>query len=135
MSINTRQSLLTGGDSGPSVVPKKSAESELIERVTSRAADVRMPPEGEPLTGAQVDLLKRWIDAGLPWEDGFTFGKATRQAPLAPRRPAVPEVPAGLGLSNPIDRFLYGYFAQHKVPAVRETGFRIAYSPDGPRST
>ncbi|HEY3964447.1 MAG TPA: DUF1549 domain-containing protein [Planctomycetaceae bacterium] len=117
LSINTRQMLLTGGDSGPSVVPKKSIQSELIERVTCQEADVRMPPEGERLTGAQVELLKRWIDADLPWEDGFAFGKATRQAPLAPRRPAVPEVPAGLGLSNPIDRILHGYFAQHNVPA------------------
>jgi mono/diheme cytochrome c family protein len=115
LSLNTRQTLLTGGDSGPAVVPKKSAESELIERVTSTEADARMPPEGERLTDVQVELLKRWIDADLPWEDGFAFGKATRQAPLAPRRPAVPNVPDDARLTNPIDRFLYGYFAKHNV--------------------
>src|SRR5436190_782148 len=69
------------------------------------------------LTDAQVDLLKRWIDADLPWEDGFAFGKATRQAPLVPRRPKIPDVPATARLSNPIDRFLHAYFAERKIPA------------------
>ncbi|MEQ1840374.1 MAG: DUF1553 domain-containing protein, partial [Verrucomicrobiales bacterium] len=31
----------------------------------------RMPPEGDPLSAAEVDLLKRWIDAGAPWPDSL----------------------------------------------------------------
>jgi len=115
LSLNTRQTLLAGGDSGPAVVRWKSAASELIKRVTSSDPDLKMPPEGERLTPAQIDLLKRWIDGDLPWEDGFAFGKVTRQAPLAPRRPAVPAVPDPAGVSHPIDRFLHGYFVQHQV--------------------
>jgi hypothetical protein len=56
-SLNTRQSVLAGGDGGPVVVPRKSAESALIERVISDDANERMPPEGERLTSAQIDLL------------------------------------------------------------------------------
>ena len=108
LSLNTRQTLLAGGDGGPVVVLKKSAESSLIERVTSKDADERMPPEGERLTPAQIDVLRRWIDLGLPWEDGFAFGKMSRQAPLAPRRPAVPGGPSLAKIANPIDRFLDG---------------------------
>jgi len=125
LSINTRQALLTGGDSGPAVVIRKSAASELIERVTSQDADTRMPPEGERLTRAQIELLRRWIDADLPWEDGFAFGKATRQAPLPPRRPSVPNDPTLGALSNPIDRFLHGYFSEHKVPAADLVSDRV----------
>lgn len=114
-SINTRQSLLSGGDGGPAIVLKKSAESELIERVSTSDAALRMPPEGERLTASQVDLLRRWIDEGLPWEDGFAFGKSFRQAPLEPRRPPVP---AGReSLTNPIDRFIAPYFAARKFDA------------------
>ena len=116
-SINTRQSFLAGGDSGPAVVLRKSAESSLIERVTSEDPDLRMPPEGERLTRAQLDLLRRWIDLDLSWEDGFAFGKLSRQAPLPPRRPTIPEVPAGSALTNPIDRFLSPYFAKHHFDA------------------
>lgn len=125
LSINTRQALLTGGDSGPAVVSRKSAESELIERVSSQDADLRMPPEGERLTPAQIDLLRRWIDLNLPWEDGFAFGKATRQAPLPPRRPPVPDGSTLDALSNPIDRFLYGYSSQHNVPTTNLVSERV----------
>ncbi len=101
LSINTRQSLLTGGESGRVVLAGKSGESKLIARVTATDDSERMPPEGEPLTKAQVDTLRRWINAGLPWEDGFSFGRTFTRAPLAPRRPTVP-----VGEGNPIDRFL-----------------------------
>ena len=101
LSINSRQSLLTGGESGRVVLPGKSGDSKLIARITAADESERMPPEGESLTKPQVETLRRWIDAGLPWEDGFAFGKTFARAPLAPRRPVVP---AGDG--NPIDRFL-----------------------------
>src|SRR5262245_49351854 len=117
LSLNNRQTVLAGGDGGPVVVLKKSGDSALIERVLSDDANERMPPEGERLTAAQIDFLRRWIDDGLPWEDGFAFGKMSRQAPLAPRRPAVPDGPAAAKHANPIDRFLHGYFVEHHVRA------------------
>jgi len=101
LSINSRQSLLTGGESGRVVLLGKSGDSRLIARLTATDAAERMPPEGEPLTKEQIETLRRWIDAGLTWEDGFAFGKTFTRATLAPRRPVVP---AGEG--NPIDRFL-----------------------------
>lgn len=101
LSINSRQSLLTGGENGRVVLVGKSGDSSLIARITATDAAERMPPEGEPLTKPQIETLRRWIDASLPWEDGFSFGKTFTRAPLAPRRPAVPT-----GEGNPIDRFL-----------------------------
>ncbi len=125
LSLNTRQTVLAGGDGGPVVVPKKSAESPLIERVLSEDPNERMPPEGERLTRVQIDLLRRWIDLGLPWEDGFAFGKMSRQAPLAPRRPGVPNPPARAKLPNAVDRFLNGYFDEHKLPAREIVSDRV----------
>lgn len=109
LSINSRQSLLSGGESGRVVLAGKSSDSSLIARITATDAAERMPPEGEPLTKLQVEAIRRWIDAGLPWEDGFAFGKTFTRAPLAPRRPVVP---AGEG--NPIDRFLADRFSDFK---------------------
>ena len=101
LSINSRQSLLTGGESGRVVHPGMGGTSPLMARITATNNSERMPPEGEPLTKPQIETLRRWIDTGLTWEDGFSFGKTFTRAPLAPRRP---EIPAGEG--NPIDRFL-----------------------------
>ena len=111
-SINTRQSMIAGGEGGPAIVAKRSGESELIDRVDSSDPLLRMPPEGERLTPAQIDLLKRWIDEGLPWEDGFAFGKSFRQAPLDPRRPEVPSGRPFDSIPNPIDRFVARYSLQ-----------------------
>jgi hypothetical protein len=115
LSINTRQTLLAGGDAGAVVMLRKADESPLIERLTSSDAEMRMPPEGERLTRQQVDLFRRWIDAGLPWEDGFAFGKSSRQAALAPRRPGPPPAATSAGGTNPVDNFLRDYFAKHEL--------------------
>src|SRR5689334_4202773 len=55
-----------GGRHGPAVMPGNAADSLLVERVTDPEARTRMPPEGKPLTGKQIDLLKAWIEQGAP---------------------------------------------------------------------
>ncbi|MBA2112928.1 DUF1549 domain-containing protein [Bremerella alba] len=103
-SLNTRELLLAGGESGEAVVLRNADQSVLIERVTSDDEFTRMPPDGDPLTADQVKLLRRWIESGLFWEPGFTFGKKIYEPPLKPRRPELP--PAIAGRTNPIDRIL-----------------------------
>src|SRR5881394_1649978 len=46
------------------ILPGKSAESELIRRVTNTDPEEVMPPpkSNRKLTPAQIDLLKRWVD-------------------------------------------------------------------------
>ncbi|MFN0054958.1 MAG: DUF1549 domain-containing protein [Planctomycetales bacterium] len=141
LSLNTRQTLLAGGDDGPVVVSKKSSESPLMERLESDDPGLRMPPEGERLNKAQIDLVRRWIDQGLPWEEGFAFGKSFRQAPIEPRRPAVPASATSGASSNPIDRFLAAELARRKVDLsrsvsdqvfARRVGFDLAGLPPTP---
>src|SRR5688572_23736324 len=56
-SMNTRASLLAGGETGEAVVPKKSGESDLIARITSGDKDLQMPPEGPRVPAKEVALL------------------------------------------------------------------------------
>ncbi|MBL0157257.1 MAG: PSD1 domain-containing protein [Bryobacterales bacterium] len=58
---------LAGGYSGPVIVAGKSAESKLITRVSSTKKGFMMPPAGAPLSPAEIDTLKSWIDAGAVW--------------------------------------------------------------------
>jgi mono/diheme cytochrome c family protein len=54
-----------GGDSGAAFVANKPDESLLIQAVTGKSDVIsKMPPKGEPLSAAQIDLLRRWIAAG-----------------------------------------------------------------------
>ena len=114
-SLNTREDLLAGGDSGmPGLVPGESATSELVARVTSDDPDYRMPSEGEPLPPEAIAILKAWIDERAPWEPGFAFKGTAWEPPLALREVALP--PAVDGRTNPIDRVVDATFAEHGVP-------------------
>ncbi len=120
VSFDTRADLLKS----KAAVPGKSAASELIRRVTSKDKETRMPPKGPPLTTAEVQRLRTWIDQGLSWEPGFSFKATAYVAPLKPRRPTLP--PARPGLTHPIDRIVAAYYERHKVKtpeAIDDTRF------------
>jgi len=113
LSLNTRESLITGGDTAKGLVPGKAGESELIKRVETQDEDLRMPPEGPRLLPQEVLLLRKWIDGGASWQDGFSFAIRSYEPPLKPRRPELP--PVTDGRENPIDRILDAYLAQNNL--------------------
>ena len=46
------------------ITPGNATTSELIHRVRSIDPEVRMPPDGEPLTESDIKLLETWIEEG-----------------------------------------------------------------------
>ncbi len=77
--MNTAEGLKKGGkDLGDKVlIPGKGADSELYKLTTLPASDdMAMPPEGkaDPLTDAEKELLKKWIDQGADF-GGWTESK------------------------------------------------------------
>jgi hypothetical protein len=109
LSFDTREAILKA----KVVVLGKSAESELIKRVLIKDKETRMPSQGDPLTEKEINILKTWVDDGLPWEPGFTFKPATYVAPLKPRRVTLPA--ATSGRDHPVDRIVDAYCAENKV--------------------
>ncbi|MEN9672156.1 MAG: hypothetical protein RL553_421 [Planctomycetota bacterium] len=105
ISFDTRQALIQS----KAVVLGDSKKSELHKRITSKDTTERMPPKGPALDVKEVQILARWIDAKLPWDENFTFKGATYVAPLKYREV---KIPAGAG--HPIDRILAPYFAKQK---------------------
>ncbi|WP_193212559.1 DUF1549 domain-containing protein [Luteolibacter marinus] len=112
-SMNTRELLLEGSEDGVVVEPGKAEESLLLEAVMSDDKSDRMPPKGPRMPAADVDVLRRWIDEGMAWEPGFSFGEAAYEPPLKPRRPVLP--PAVAGREHPVDRIVDRYFADHGI--------------------
>jgi hypothetical protein len=108
-SINTRESILDG----TMVEPGDADASHFMELVTANDADVRMPKDKPPLSAAEIQTLREWINSGLPWETGFTFAAQDYEPPLRPRRPELP--PIVEGRENPVDRILDAYLALHGV--------------------
>jgi mono/diheme cytochrome c family protein len=74
-NIDKRESFLTGGQSfDPVAIIGQAADSDLIWMVSDQLEDLEMPPlfkreKYEALSSDEVELLKAWVDQGLPWEE------------------------------------------------------------------
>ena len=76
LSLDSRESLLAGGDSGTAVALGKPEESLLIAAI-GYAGDVQMPPAGK-LADAEIAALKEWVALGAPWPDEPQGGGSIR---------------------------------------------------------
>ncbi|MEO1973255.1 MAG: DUF1549 domain-containing protein, partial [Pirellulaceae bacterium] len=110
LSVNTRELLLDADV----VALGKADESRLIELISSNDPEEQMPPRNRKrLSAIERNVLKRWIDEGLPWEAGFTFAENRYEPPLLPRRPKLP--PPTQGRLHPVDRILDAYLAERTI--------------------
>ncbi|WP_435010889.1 DUF1553 domain-containing protein [Tundrisphaera lichenicola] len=119
LSMESREAILRGGESGAAAVPGKAAESLIVELVAGLDPVRRMPDKGDPLTPGEVGLIRAWVDQGLAWPEEITFG--FRKASIAPRTPEVPASPKGLDLKHPIDRFIAAHLDEHGTSIGWET--------------
>jgi hypothetical protein len=143
LRLDSRRSVLAGGDSGAVVVLGDARNSPLLAAVR-HAGDVDMPPDGK-LSDDEIALLETWVTEGLPWSgpggdeaDAPDSRQPDMEARLAdalashwafkpPVRHQPPELPESLDASirsawsvSPIDRFV----------AARMAAEGLAPSPD-----
>jgi mono/diheme cytochrome c family protein len=116
LRLDTAARALRGGDGGPVIEPGKSGESPLIDAITG-AEGLRMPPEaeGEPLSTAEIGVLKAWVDAGAkaPAKEAEPPDPRAHWAFQAPRRSEVPTIGNATWVRNPIDAFLAAGYEKH----------------------
>ncbi len=105
------------------IVPGDIDASVLIARVASDDEFERMPPEGDPLSADQIELLRRWIQQGADWDKHWAFKPMTRYAP--------PAVSDRQWSEKPIDAFIYASLTETGLKpnpiADRSTLIRRAY--------
>src|SRR4051812_32677543 len=66
LRLDSRDALLKGGETGPSLVPHKPELSLLIKAVGWEDPDLQMPPK-EKMPAAEIEILRKWVAAGAPW--------------------------------------------------------------------
>jgi hypothetical protein len=101
---------------GRAIVAGKTAESEILARITSNDPDTQMPPEGPRLTATQVDAITRWIDEGAEWKEHWAFRPLVRPAVPAESVTGDP-LKAGDPRANPIDAFIRAGLAHRGLAA------------------
>lgn len=100
LRLDVRTAAVVDRNGSRAIVPGKPRQSEMVRRITSRDADVRMPPKetGKTLTAKQVDLIRRWIEQGAKYDRHWAFVK--------PTLPRLPTVRNPAWVRNDIDRFV-----------------------------
>jgi len=141
LRLDLHASVLAGGATGPAIDTAKDAHSLLVQRVRGEGDEDRMPPEGDPLTEAQILLLQRWINEGAVWADaptGASHNAASSSEPAhwayrAPKKPAPAVVKSGSAnnvVRNEIDTFVIARLQKEELhlspSASRETQLRRA---------
>lgn len=99
LRFTDQESAFAEADSGErAIVPGDVEASALISRVMA-TDDQRMPPDGDPLSEQQIDILRGWIKQGANWDKHWAF------KPIQEFDPPTVDDPAWN--QNPIDAFIY----------------------------
>ncbi len=69
LKVSTRADLLTGGKSGPAIVPGDPDASLLIKAVRHQVAKLEMPKDAPPLSPREIEALVEWVRMGAPWPE------------------------------------------------------------------
>lgn len=140
LALDSREAILTGGDSGPAVVPGKPEQSLLVSAVHATKAELQMPPKGK-LRPQQIATLEQWVKDGAVYPAGVTVVAAPALDPDAPearqfwsfrplRKHNPPAVQNAKWPQGPIDSFLLAAMEQRKLapsaPADRRVLIRRA---------
>lgn len=126
LRLDIRRRALLGGDTGPTIRPGFSAKSELVKRIVSDDSASRMPQGKEPLTPAEIALLKRWIDAGAIWPDELAGneGHSDHWSFNTVQRPEIPLIRLHAWIRTPIDSFVLAKLEQANFEPSREANRR-----------
>src|SRR5437764_8421843 len=61
--MESYEGIVAGGDHGSALIPGDSASSRMVQMIEGKLKP-RMPYKEDPLSRAQIDVIRRWIDAG-----------------------------------------------------------------------
>src|ERR1700722_2755836 len=104
LSVEYREALLKGGDTGPAIVPGDPEKSLLIKAIRYTDPDLQMPPKDKKLSNEQIQDMTAWIKMGAPY----------------PKASAAIAKAAG---GSDKDHWSFKPILKYPVPAVKETGW------------
>ena len=109
LRLDVREEAFSDRDGVTAFVPGDLGKSESWWRITSTDSDDVMPPPdaNKPLTEAEKDLIRQWIESGAEWTEHWSFSQPEKPVPP---RPATDDL-------HPIDRFVLGSTRRGWLPA------------------
>ncbi|MEY5061813.1 MAG: hypothetical protein RIS45_1734, partial [Planctomycetota bacterium] len=101
LRLDIREEALAPREAGAAIVPGNAEASQLWKRITSTDADEVMPPpesHKRAISDGERELLRRWIEAGAPYEQHWAF--------TPPEAKPAPKTRNATWARNDIDRFV-----------------------------
>ncbi|MFM7167168.1 MAG: DUF1553 domain-containing protein [Planctomycetaceae bacterium] len=123
LSLQSRTAIITGGDSGPAIVPGQPESSLLIRAVHYDGFE--MPPSGK-LAAADIQVLTDWVRQQAPWPAEDAPGKSGLRSATMPVtdsdrqhwafQPPRASLPGGTAAhQHPVDALLLAQLEQQQV--------------------
>ena len=115
LTLDTRDGVLKGGDTGPAITPGKPKDSLLIAAIEYKDPDMQMPPKGEKLSDEQIATLNEWVKMGAPDPrkepakgklSGLTDKARSHWAYQPVKKPTIPTVKNRAWCVTPVDAFV-----------------------------
>jgi len=136
LRFDTKEGAFKAGESGEkAILPGHGSDSRLIRLVASKDDTERMPSKGDPLSAAQIELLKRWIDAGAQWPaEAASTGTVVRAEMIVTdedrkhwsylplQSPPIPVVRKSGFVRTPIDAFALAKLREKKLEPSAPAG-------------
>ena len=93
LDLENYDAIRKGGNHGTIIVPGKSDESRLYLMVAGKAKPA-MPMDGRSLAAGEVDVIRKWIDAGAPAPTAAELAELKQKTTTAikPRVPVKPQI-------------------------------------------
>jgi len=141
LSVNSRNAIIAGGDTGPAITPGHADQSLLIDAINYGEV-YEMPPDTK-MPDEEIAVLTKWVNDGAPWpkeSDTAAVAKEafdinTRKAnhwawqPIKKQKP--PTVTQSDWAKDPIDQFVLAKIESANLkpaePAEKQTLIRRAY--------
>ncbi len=146
LTLDNREKIVSGGDTGPAIVPGDPDKSLLIEAIRYGSESLQMPPAGK-LPDSEIAIIVEWVKRGSPFPASETTSRTRRTIDFVEGRkhwafqplpghtgpnqltsgkplstPSVGDTSFHRGADGRVDSIVYGYLAKHDLtPAAEAT--------------
>ena len=133
--LDSLDGMLTGGDTGPAIIPGDVEKSLLIKAIRYKDEDLQMPPKDKKLSESQITTIEQWVKDGAIWpgqtgKPRKVRGKISDEdrqwwafQPLM--KVEAPKADAAGWAKNDVDRFIFAKLAENRLHPSPEAS-RIA---------
>ncbi len=131
LRLDSRDGMLKGGKSGPSIVPGDAENSLLIRAIRQTGSTLKMP-QGGKLKDAEIEDIVAWVNAGAIWTKAAvnTSAQSDGKYVIAPERrnfwslqplkdPQPPALKDARWPKTAIDRFVLAHLEQQGLKQVK----------------